>query len=478
VLRFLNATSKPHRRVANNIFNEHGAIDEYTVEVGQKGNENLDSYNWGLIDHNDVIGLNRSTFFHVNWVRWGAIQEDQVASGDFVWRQALVRGSDRAVYLEDNTFTKQASGSAAPQITDTQFGGMVVIRYNTIQSPWMSTHSGCTNGGRHTPWHEIYRNTFVINGTAYGGNSIEMRSASGVVWGNTQASGSYAIAVDHERSYRTTGHPSGACAGPYAGIADGTRAFDQNTSGQLGWRAFGQPGWGPPQNTNMSGTGLNAYTWSGVFAIGNTAGGATQNLFIQNNEGNSATHMQFGRELFNEANVTIGTLAARPSTCSPGDATGAGRNVYVSNNENPRGNSGGYVIYACMSTNVWTKHYEPFTYPHPLLTTLGDGGGGSAPVVSALTCNQTTVNSPLGSTLCTATASNTPTSYTWSVQNCTTANCKQTGTANPATYTCACGGNCSICVTATNATGTSAQFCTAAGYLKSRYRTGSGLRAR
>ena len=105
-------------------------------------------------------------------------------------------------------------------------------------------------------------------------------------------------------------------------------------------------------------------------------------------------------------------------------------------------------------------------------------GASSAPVVSALTCNQTTVQSPMGATICTATASNTPTSYTWSVQNCTTANCKQTGTANPSTFTCSCGGNCTICVTATNASGSSAQFCTAAGYLKSRYRTGSGLKAR
>jgi len=79
------------------------------------------------------------------------------------------------------------------------------------------------------------------------------------------------------------------------------------------------------------------------------------------------------------------------------------------------------------------------------------GGGGSAPVISAVSCTPTSVQSP-GAASCSVTASNSPTSYTWSGQgtNCSYSN----ATATP-DLTCQYGGLRTPCVVATNASGSS-----------------------
>jgi hypothetical protein len=49
----------------------------------------------------------------------------------------------------------------------------------------------------------------------------------------------------------------------------------------------------------------------------------------------------------------VGTIAARPATCTVGVG-------YWATDEQK--------FYKCNSTNVWTLHYQPLTYPHPLVT--------------------------------------------------------------------------------------------------------------
>ena len=48
-----------------------------------------------------------------------------------------------------------------------------------------------------------------------------------------------------------------------------------------------------------------------------------------------------------------GTLAARPSTCTPTVA-------YWSTDTS--------TLYQCLTTNTWTPYYTPYAYPHPLVT--------------------------------------------------------------------------------------------------------------
>lgn len=322
-----------------------------TIVVGDDDG-NTDNYTYGVIDHNTF-----SEFPTAIFIEWDRGLTDPVASGDWIWSQTAQRGTAQAVYIEDNTFSG-TSGGSNEQIIDCRWGCKYVLRYNAINNPWISTHSGCTNGGRDPMWQEIYNNTFTEN-NPYGGNEIEMRSTSGVFFGNTSAATiQFVMSVDHERSYRTD------CAGPYGGQANGARAWDENSD--VAWRAMGQPGWGPPQASDMS-----AYSFAGVFAWGNTNNGSLVNLTVANNSGNTPTHVVSNREYFNSAGIASGTLASRPSTCSAGPAN---RDVYRSTNENALG----VTLYICSATNTWTKHYEPYTYPHPLVDGGGGGGGSTA----------------------------------------------------------------------------------------------------
>lgn len=328
-------------RIDHNIFDGNFVNGGYTVRVGSN-NCNVDSFTYGVIDHNQFINRNYTTSIFIQWQR-GNI--DTVVCGDWIWSQMPQRGTTQAVYIEDNVF----SGSgAASQVVDARWGAKYVLRYNTIHNPWISTHSGCTNGGSSPLWVEIYNNRFTDDGHHYPGSQVEMRSVSGVVFGNisTARLNRYVISVDHERSYRTD------CAGKYGGMADGSRAFDGNIVGQFGWRALGQPGWGPPQVSN---TGLSLF--SGFFAWGNMDANTPRNLVIANNNGNTSKHLQFGRELFTASEMAIGLIASRSSNCSFGPP----RSVYVSTDENVVGAK----IYVCTPTNTWVKHWEPYIYPHP-----------------------------------------------------------------------------------------------------------------
>ncbi len=342
----------PNWRIDHNTFNAGNISGGYQVRVGQD-DCNVDSYTYGLIDHNDFTNRNFVTSIFMEWNR-GSI--DPIACGDWVWSQPAQRGTAQALYIEDNTFS-DAPGAATSQVIDCRWGCKYVLRFNTINNPWISTHSGCTNGGRDPIWQEIYNNTFTQPGTPYGGNEIEMRSTSGVIFGNTSSSPiQFIISLDHERSYRTD------CAGPYGGRADGTRSWDGNTSGQMAWRALGQPGWGPLQAGNMS-----QYTFAGVFAWGNLNGGSLVNLNIANNNGNTPMHVKSRREYFNSTDISSGSLAGRPGTCTAGPD---GRSIYRATDQN----SFGVSLYVCSAPNVWTLHYQPYTYPHPL---QAGGGGGS-----------------------------------------------------------------------------------------------------
>jgi hypothetical protein len=70
-----------------------------------------------------------------------------------------------------------------------------------------------------------------------------------------------------------------------------------------------------------------------------------------------------------------GTLANRPTTCTQG----VGYWATDQGNWNQSGSGGQGELYICTATNVWTMKYEPYTYPHPLITGGTSGTGGTPP---------------------------------------------------------------------------------------------------
>lgn len=72
-----------------------------------------------------------------------------------------------------------------------------------------------------------------------------------------------------------------------------------------------------------------------------------------------------------------GTLARRPATC----ATGVGYWATDQGSWNTYNSSQEGELFVCTSTNTWTMKYEPYTYPHPLVTggTLGSGDPPNPP---------------------------------------------------------------------------------------------------
>ncbi len=331
-------------RVHHNKFYSEGFTGRMIYVGG--GNPGSEACSYGLIDHN--------TFDRDGDVAAGMVIEctrsgglDAVLPGDWIWSQSAERGTAKMVYIEDNDFTTLTG----PEAVEPRWGGSYVFRYNTVKNPYITTHSGCTNTGRNPIWAEIYNNTFTDDAGHFTGNQIWLRSSSGVIFKNRFSSTAqqYGIAVDHERSYRTD------CPGAYGPRADGTRAWDQNTASQSGWRALGQTGWGPPQGSDMS-----TYSFAGVFAWDNTNVSTLVNLGITNNNPFTDTHLVFGRELFNAANMASGPLASRPATCTFSDLVG--RDIYNATDQNVSG----VQLYQCSATNTWTLHYEPYIYPHPL----------------------------------------------------------------------------------------------------------------
>jgi hypothetical protein len=68
-----------------------------------------------------------------------------------------------------------------------------------------------------------------------------------------------------------------------------------------------------------------------------------------------------------------GTLSNRPTTCTP--QVGYWATDQGDWNQSASGGQG--ELFVCTATNTWTMHYEPYTYPHPLIA--GGSTSGNLP---------------------------------------------------------------------------------------------------
>lgn len=382
------------------------------------------------------------------------------ANGDGSWAAPTQPGSAYALYYESNVFN---SGAA----NDCTFGGKQVFRFNTFNTSGLQTHP--TGGGgadeRGCRSTEVYENTFNASNSNSYFDLFWLSSGTMYVWGNSAPTGYNNFFTLHEQRmcqgggetcYPEVGTPTdwGYCGTYKDGIGS---AWDFNTT--TGYPCIDQPGRG--QGQLITGTMPNAinsslgniawpnqalepiYEWMDTWAKVPNQGGSffsiydpaafTQNQdFYTSQNLTDGTNVSFTGNPSTGAGVGYGTLANRPSTCTPSVAYWAtDQGSWNTSGSGPQGE-----LFICTATNTWTLSYTPYTYPHPLVTSGGgDGGGGGSsncanpiPVGAYTACNEAYVDVNSGTTASVNLAPAAGNGVEIIVQFCQVSDCSNTGT--------------------------------------------------
>lgn len=189
---------------------------------------------WGVIDHSIFDSNGRFVqaiqIFHD---AWGGIGN----YGDNSWGDADNFGTNKFIFMEDNTFTGAFAGAV-----DAGAGGRLVFRYNTVKSDYVVSHGTETSQRlRSVRAIEVYNNTFMNNGVEWftgiflrGGTAVIHNNSFLPFPGGTQGY-QHAINVANFRSFDSFG--------PW-GICNGTGAYDENVGLPLGYACIDQVGRG------------------------------------------------------------------------------------------------------------------------------------------------------------------------------------------------------------------------------------------
>jgi hypothetical protein len=236
-------------------------IDHVRLENQQTSGIRVYGDTWGLIDHSQFQGSHQNGVI-VGHGSWGG-----GSFGDGSWAEQLYLGTEKAIYIEDCTFTDDSPiGAGAFDAFD---GARVVFRYNT--AAFIATHGTESSGRRRgVRSYEIYNNTFDATGLgASVFTAIYLRGGTGVIHNNT-FKGDYSSIINAQ-NFRD--------ANPYNpwGKCDGTSLYDQNLPGQTGYPCLDQVG--RSTGTLLSGVLPTPVAWplqalEPVYQWGNTKNGA------------------------------------------------------------------------------------------------------------------------------------------------------------------------------------------------------------
>jgi hypothetical protein len=109
----------------------------------------------------------------------------QVISGDTstTWAGDNTFGTEKAVYIENCTFTKSVSGSVSGHAVAGGGGARYVFRYNNVADMDVDAHGVCGNsyGTRHV---EVYGNTFSVSAGKSMWRWLYFRGGTGIVYNN------------------------------------------------------------------------------------------------------------------------------------------------------------------------------------------------------------------------------------------------------------------------------------------------------
>ena len=314
--------------------------------------------------------------------------------GDVGWNVPFSIGTNKAVYVENNTFNGPCDG-----VVDGGGGARFVVRYNDFYASGTGTCRPSTHGTDSTPsrsvmWVEVYENNYND-----AGGVLHLRGGSGMAYKNhyvsgtgggitlqyyrAWGSGSGWLTCDGTNYYLATNRTSASTTSGYkfcvnnlddycstSADCDGSAACDQwlDGAGTCGYPGRDQPGRVARQelypvyeflnDTELSGIG----GWCGQADCTPISGDCFKNDL-------SIGLVQLNRDAYaytasftGATGTGSGTTATRPATCTAGVA-------YWSTDENK--------LYQCATTNTWTLFYTPYTYPHPL--TVGGEASDTTP---------------------------------------------------------------------------------------------------
>ncbi len=339
----------------------------------------------GVVDHINFKSDFPSTFLMIYGDNETWKREDDLSSDDFI-------------FLEDSTIEMTQFFDSQNVVFDGEHGARAVLRKNTIKNMYINWHdAGSTQNARSTRIAHVENNLFTCSLTKCSWTGMRFRGGTGVTYGNIIPEGSgYEIgAITH--IYRRT-DPGGS---PWGNYCDGTKRYvcsnfhghspskratcyystqytdckdncSTNDECPVGTScvSLDGPGAGGYPCRDQTGTGIDNPT-NGEQALSPTyfwenrksSGGALLNFNVR---GEESAYIKANRDFYQQSGtfngtsgVGTGTEASKPSTCTPGVGYWA--------TDTKR-------LLVCSSSNVWSIHYTPYTYPHPLT-------GGSPPSV-------------------------------------------------------------------------------------------------
>lgn len=361
----------------------------------------------GVIDHNKVDLGSLANQNVMNAFQSDDTPDDNIGYGDGNFAKATPWGTNKMLYIEANYFTAGAPNDCA-------IGGMFVMRYNSVIDAYVSTQTHGTKSdagaGRGCRAFEAYHNYYFATGANTPWDSvIGSKGTTALIWGNSvPAGGFYRFFVPStDRNINpanvneSAGQPTdwGYCGTNINGTGS---TWDGNQNTALGWPCLDSIGRGQDvQALNGASTiaaRLNSITgtqaWSHqllepVYLFMNTVTPASgievsprdqtttpdRDYYSECNTGWSDSTC--ASTAFNGAHGTgFGLLSARPSTCNAGPGgtygtspTGSYGVAYFATDAN----SGNGELYICTAgvagtSGTWTGIYQPYTYPHPLIS--------------------------------------------------------------------------------------------------------------
>lgn len=349
-------------RVDHNTFNSSpGAV---AVFFGHT--QGIANY-YGVIDHNTLTSS-------------GSVMLTQIIGSANTTPPPSQTGTTNNMFVEDNTITIATMTNPGLGCMDSWGNGAFVFRKNTTTNCLVTSHGVPHSGGPQN--FEFYDNNISVNSGAeaagFGGCYRcfhHQGSGEFTAFNNSFTAFSTKSGDPLEMTHYRSATPADAGYNTSLGRCDGTSSRDGNRTPLTTY--FGYPCWRQP-GRDFAGNLKPMYIWNNRWSDT----GARIDMLVANPWSSIAPdvedHIKPNRDYYNAVSAAVqtspsspfngatgmgfGVLANRPAACTTGTEpldAGKGGVGYWATDTN--------TLYRCSATNTWTAHYQPYTYPHPLV---------------------------------------------------------------------------------------------------------------